>query len=64
MMLTGVAYTGQECAELQIVDAIYPAETLQAEAFELAKTLASKDRYSYFTIRNLLRPTITAHLKI
>jgi enoyl-CoA hydratase/carnithine racemase len=63
MMLTGVAYTGQECAELQIVDAIYPAETLQAEAFELAKTLASKDRHSYFTIRNLLRPTITAHLK-
>ena len=63
MMLTGVAYTAQECAELQIVDAIYPAETLQAEAFELAKTLAGKDRSSYFTIRNLLRPTITAHLK-
>ena len=63
MMLTGVAYTAQECAELQIVDVIYPAEKLQAEAFELAKTLAGKDRYSYFTIRNLLRPTITAHLK-
>lgn len=63
MMLTGVAYTGQECAELQIADAIYPAEILQAEAFTLAKTLAGKDRYSYFTIRNLLRPTIAAHLK-
>ncbi len=63
MMLTGVAYTGQDCAELQIADAIYPAETLQAEAFTLAKTLAGKDRYSYVTIRNLLRPTIVAHLK-
>jgi len=63
MMLTGVAHTGQECAELQIVDAIYPMETLQEKAFELAKSLAGKDRYSYSTIRNLLRPTIAPHLK-
>ena len=63
MMLTGVAQTGQECAELQIVDAIYPAETLQAEAFDLAKTLAGKDRDSSFTIRHLLRPNNYTHLK-
>jgi enoyl-CoA hydratase/carnithine racemase len=62
MMLTGVAYTGLECAELQIVDAIYPQDQLQAEALSLAKTLASKDRDTYCKIRNLMRPEIVAHL--
>ena len=61
MMLTGVAYTGLECAELQIVDAIYPQDQLQQEAFSLAKTLASKDRQTYCTNRNLMRPEIVAH---
>jgi len=61
MMLTGVAYTGLECAELQIVDAIYPQDQLQQEAFSLAKTLASKDRLTYCTNRNLMRPEIVAH---
>lgn len=62
MMLTGVAHTGLECADLQIVDAIYPMESLQSATFELAKTLASKDRSTYTTIRNLMRPDIGAHL--
>lgn len=61
MMLTGVAYTGLECAELQIVDTIYPQDQLQQEAFSLAKTLASKDRQTYCTNRNLMRPEIVAH---
>lgn len=64
MMLTGVAYTGRQCADLQIVDAIYPADSLQVEAFELAKTLANKDRSTYTTVRNLMRPKITAHLQM
>ena len=63
MMLTGVAYTGLECAELQIVDAIYPQDQLQAEALSLAKTLASKDRDTYCKNRNLMRPEIVAHFK-
>lgn len=63
MMLTGVAYTGIECAELQIVDAIYPQDQLQQEALSLAKTLASKDRETYCKNRNLMRPEIVAHLK-
>ena len=62
MMLTGVAYTGLECAELQIVDAIYPQDQLQAEALSLTKTLASKDRDTYCKNRNLMRPEIVAHL--
>ena len=64
MMLTGVAYTGLECAELQIVDAIYPQDQLQQEALSLAKTLASKDRRTYTTIRNLMRSDIRSHLNI
>ena len=63
MMLTGVAYTGEQCVELNIVEAIFPAEALQAAAFELAKTLASKDRNTYSTIRNLMRPAISVHLQ-
>jgi enoyl-CoA hydratase/carnithine racemase len=63
MMLTGVAYTGQQCAELQLVDAIYPQDQLQEQALSLATTLASKDRNTYCINRNLLRPAITAHLK-
>ena len=62
MMLTGIAYTGLECAELQIVDAIYPEDQLQEEAFNLAKILASKDRTSYCINRNLMRPKIVDHL--
>jgi enoyl-CoA hydratase/carnithine racemase len=63
MMLTGVAYTGQQCAELQLVDAIYPQDQLQEQALNLATILASKDRNTYCINRNLLRPAITAHLK-
>ena len=62
MMLTGVAYTGQECAALQIVDGIYPSEQLQAEALSLSQLLAAKDRVTYCKIRNLMRPEITDHL--
>ena len=63
MMLTGVAYTGEQCVALNIVEAIFPAEVLQAAAFELAETLASKDRNTYSTIRNLMRPAISVHLQ-
>ena len=63
MLLTGVAYTGQECADLEIVDGIYPADELQQAALELAKTLTSKDRSTYSTIRNLMRNEIAALLR-
>ena len=63
MLLTGVAYTGQECADLEIVDGIYPADELQQAALDLAKTLTSKDRSTYSTIRNLMRTEIAALLR-
>ena len=40
MMLTGVAYTGLECAELQIVDAIYPQDQLQQEALKPGQNIS------------------------
>jgi enoyl-CoA hydratase/carnithine racemase len=64
MMLTGVAHTGQECVDLHIVDAIYPVDSLQTAALDLARTLASKDRRTYTTIRNLMRSDIRSHLNI
>lgn len=63
MLLTGVAYTGQECADLEIVDGIYPTDELQQAALELAATLASKDRSTYSRIRNLMRTDIAALLR-
>ena len=62
MMLMGTAYTGKQCAELQIVDSIYPASQLQDQAIALATTLATKDRNTFTIIRNLMRSAIQAHL--
>lgn len=61
MALTGKAYTGIECEALDLVDSIYPADQLQAHAFELAKSLGQKDRATYTTIRNSLRPDVARH---
>jgi len=60
MALTGAAYTGEECKQLDIVDEIFPMDTLQSQAFELAKSLAGKDRATYTTIKHSLRPKILA----
>ena len=62
MMLMGTAYTGKQCAELQIVDSIHPASQLQDQAIALATTLATKDRNTFTIIRNLMRSAIQAHL--
>lgn len=61
LMLTGKAFTGQECAALDIVDSVHPLEELQSEAFALATTLAAKDRATYTTIRNSTRSDIARH---
>lgn len=58
MLLTGIAYTGIEAEALHIVDSIHPADKLHKSALELAKTLATKDRTIYATIRNDMRPEI------
>ena len=47
MVLTGVAYTGIECLERDLVRSIHPVNELQTAALELAIQLAQKDRYTY-----------------
>ena len=61
MTLTGKAYTGLECKNSDIVDGIFPADELADQAFDLAKQLSQKDRATYTTIRNDLRPDISRH---
>jgi len=63
MMLTGVAYTGEECLARDIVDELHPQTELQQAARAMATTLAAKDRATYTTIRNGMRGHILQHLK-
>ncbi|MBV1883610.1 MAG: enoyl-CoA hydratase/isomerase family protein [Pseudomonadales bacterium] len=58
MALTGIALTGKECCEQNVVDYIYPLETLQQEALKLAAALADKDRSTYKIIKRGMRPDI------
>ncbi len=58
MALTGIAYTGEECKSLDIVDEIAPMDELQARAWAMAKNLGEKDRTTYTTIKRSLRPAI------
>jgi enoyl-CoA hydratase/carnithine racemase len=61
MMLLGVPKTGQECLDAGIVDYLYPLETLQEEAFKFAKTLKTKNRGTYTTIKHGLRHKVFAY---
>lgn len=61
MALTGVAYTGEQCNEFNIVDSIHPQEELQQAAMEMAKMLSVKDRATYTTIKRRMRPEIERH---
>lgn len=61
LTLTGKPFTGIECEASKVVDAIYPADELQAQAFGLAKMLADKDRATYTAIRNSMRTSISRH---
>jgi enoyl-CoA hydratase/carnithine racemase len=62
MLLTGIAYTGEESKALDIVDSIHPADELQSAAFGLGKILSTKDRATYTLIRNNMRPEVQALL--
>ena len=63
LVLTGKPFTGVECEANNIVDSIHSAEELMPAALELAKILGQKDRKTYTTIRNLLRPKLLKHAK-
>ena len=61
MALTGKAFTGVECEANNIVDSIHSADELIPTAMEFVKLLAKKDRKTYTSIRNLLRPKLLKH---
>ena len=61
MMLLGTPKTGTECLEAGFVDYLYPLETLQDEAFKLAKTLKAKNRKTYTTIKHGLREKVFSY---
>lgn len=61
MMLLGAPKTGQECLDAGIVDYLHPLETLQEEAFKFAKTLKTKNRGTYTTIKHGLRHKVFAY---
>lgn len=63
MMLTGVAFTGTECLERDIVDSLAPVEQLHSTAEALAKNLAAKDRATYVAIRNATRDKLAGLLQ-
>ena len=61
MALTGIAKTGSECLEDNIVDALFPQESLQQGALEYAKELAKKDRPTFTTIKHSMRKNVARH---
>lgn len=61
LTLTGKPLTGVECEASKIVDAVYSAEELQAQAFGFAKMMSEKDRTTYATIRNSQRENVSRH---
>ncbi len=61
MALLCTAYTGQECKQSNLVDDIFPMETLQQQTLDIAKQLATKDRATYTSIKHGLRADIIKH---
>lgn len=61
MTLLGTPKTGEECLAAGLVDYLYPQESLQEEAFKLAKTLKTKNRNTYTTIKHGLRRHMFAY---
>lgn len=61
MALLGRALTGAECLDANVVDGLFPMETLQQESFAFAKMLTEKDRNTYTQIKRQMRPNIEKH---
>ena len=61
MTLLAAPKTGEQCLQAGLVDYLYPQEELQDKAFELAKTLKSKNRKTYSTIKQGLREKLFSY---
>lgn len=55
LLLTGKRIGGKEAAQLGIVDAVYPEETLFDKAMEIAQAMSQKDRAVYGAIKKGMR---------
>ena len=55
LVLTGVAWGGEQCLEKGVVDAVHPPELLTEKTIELARMLAQKDRQTYALLKRDLR---------
>ena len=60
LALTGVRWGGEQCLPKQVVDGIFPEDTLFDKSLESAAFLATKDRATYTTIKHRLRPNVVA----
>lgn len=58
MALTGEAITAEEAYRIGLVNHIYPAEQLMAEAMKLAELLAARPRQALFETKRLTRELI------
>ena len=61
LVLTGRRIGGKEALTMKIVSAIYPEETLNDKAMELAIALAKKDRRTYAHIKRGLRGALVKY---
>jgi enoyl-CoA hydratase/carnithine racemase len=61
LVLTGRRIGGKEALTMKIVSAIYPEETLNNKAMELAMSLAKKDRRTYAHIKRGLRKSLVKY---
>ena len=61
LVLTGRRIGGKEALTMKIVSAIYPEETLNNKAMELAMSLAKKDRRTYAHIKRGLRQALVKY---
>jgi Delta3-Delta2-enoyl-CoA isomerase len=63
LLLTGKRIGGTEAAQLGIVDAAYPEETLFDKAMEIARAMAQKDRSTYGAIKKGMRSRLAGMRK-
>jgi enoyl-CoA hydratase/carnithine racemase len=58
LVLTGSAFTGEECLANQIVDSIYPENELFDKSMDFAREMAGKNRGNYSLIKSNLKKSL------
>jgi len=58
LIFTGVAFTGEECLENQVVNSVYPGDELFDKTMEFAREMAGKGRENYAFIKNNIKKSL------